>query len=119
MAFNPQLSSEDLLLGSDENPLYNNVVPHGERMCYGSDEEQSSGDDEVVGNQKLDYSQLERIIAGPERRSAGRVPMPSTGANQGTTFGRGRGRVRSVNGVRIFTAPPECTTAARGLGPAE
>ena len=48
MAFSPQLSSEDLLLGSEENPQYNNAVPHDERMCYGCDEEQSSGDELVV-----------------------------------------------------------------------
>lgn len=113
MAFSPQPSSEDLLLGSDQNPQYNNAVPHDETMCYGTDEEHSSGDELVVGDQELDYSQLERVIAGPERRSGGRLPTSRTRASQPTNFGSHRGRIRLVNGVRLFTAPLECTTTAQ------
>ena len=72
MAFSPQSYSEDALLASDEGVQYNNVVAQDERMGYGSDNDPSSGDEPLVGYLDVDYTQLERVLAGQHRRSGGR-----------------------------------------------
>ena len=106
MAFNPQPSNEDVLFQSDQSPQYNNGVAQDETMCYESEEEHSSGDELQVGDQDVDYTQLERIIAGTGRRNGGRVSAQRSGASQPQSFGTQHGRRRSVHGVRLFTTPP-------------
>ena len=70
MAFSPQPSNEDFLLGSDQSPEYNNAVAQDDTMCYGSEDEHSSGDELLVGDhQDADYSQLDRVIGGGSRAS--------------------------------------------------
>jgi hypothetical protein len=64
MAFSPQPSNEDVLFQSDQSPQYNNGVAQDETMCYESEEEHFSGDELQVGDQDVDYTQLERSSPG-------------------------------------------------------
>ena len=117
MAFSPQPSNEDFLLGSDQSPEYNNAVAQDDTMCYGSEEEHSSGDELLVGDQDADYSQLDRVIGGgsrasqtvgveERRRIGGRLTAQRGGASQLQSFGTQHGRRQQVHSVRLFTTPP-------------
>ena len=86
-------------------------------MCYGSEEEHSSGDEFLVGDQDADYSQLDRVIGGgsgasqtvgaeERRRIGGRLTAQRGGASQLQSFDTQHGRRRQVHGVQLFTTPP-------------
>lgn len=79
---------------------------HGSMDCS-SGEDGGSADEEPIGNQQADYSQLERVM-GSQQKARGAIPAqqrhPTPGAQQQRgSGGRHRGRRRTVAGVRLFT----------------
>ena len=117
MELSPQFSSEDALLGSDEGILYNNAVAQDERMGSGSDNDSESEDEPLLGDQPVDYSQLERVLVGGSYGRSGSLRSGSRGggSSQLHNVGTQSGSRRSVGQVRLFTTAAG-RTGIRGMG---
>lgn len=99
MALSPQSTSEDALLASDEGILYNNALVEDERM--GSASDNSSAEEELIGEQTLDYTQFERVLEGGWRRRSGGTRSGSGGQQSvlNTSTGTQQGSYRAVGQV--------------------
>ena len=99
--------SEDALLASEEGIQYNNALAQDERMGSGSDNDSSSEEEELFGDQTVDYSQLERVLVGGFSRGSVNGCSESEGQHSlSNSAGTQHGTYRAVGQVRLFTNNP-------------